>query len=294
MGPMHRPASHPQRPSRAVGRLAACVAGTLVVALALGSSLSHEHTAASGLSGSAITSAGQPAELTVAGAGESAVRILLRPLALGDALAANPALASRANSAPAIAVRELAAPVRRRVGRLTVEARPDPLRVTVTNERGQLVQEVAFEHDGRITIALDSQPVLGLGEGGPRPTPDRPWREQPVQFDRRGALDTMEPRWQADMYGSRNPAPMLLGTRGLGRCSWRRRGCRWTCGTPTAGSSCRGGPTRRPPRHRTSATSRRALGKGLPPPGAVVPGLLRPLRLRRPRSRPPRSATSRP
>ena len=42
------------------------------------------------------------------------------------------------------------------------------------------------------------------------------WREQPVQFDRRGALDTMEPRWQSDMYGSRNPVAMLLGTGGWG------------------------------------------------------------------------------
>jgi hypothetical protein len=55
-----------------------------------------------------------------------------------------------------------------------------------------------------------------MGEGGPRPEPGRPWREQPVQFDRRGKLDIMEPRWQADMYGSRNPAAMLLGTAGWG------------------------------------------------------------------------------
>ena len=37
-----------------------------------------------------------------------------------------------------------------------------------------------------------------------------------MQFDRRGALDTMEPRWQSDMYGSRNPVAMLLGTGGWG------------------------------------------------------------------------------
>ena len=35
-------------------------------------------------------------------------------------------------------------------------------------------QEVVFEDDGRLSVALDSQPVLGLGEGGPRPTPGRP------------------------------------------------------------------------------------------------------------------------
>ena len=78
------------------------------------------------------------------------------------------------------------------------------------------MQELVFEADGTLSFKLDEQPVLGMGEGGPRPQPGRPWREQPVQFDRRGQLDTMEPRWQADMYGSRNPVAMLLGTGGWG------------------------------------------------------------------------------
>ena len=78
------------------------------------------------------------------------------------------------------------------------------------------MQELVFEEDGTLSFALDEHPVLGMGEGGPRPEKDRPWREQPVQFDRRGALDTMEPRWQSDMYGSRNPVAMLLGTGGWG------------------------------------------------------------------------------
>ena len=55
-----------------------------------------------------------------------------------------------------------------------------------------------------------------MGEGGPRPEQGSPWRQQAVQFDRRGKLDTMEPRWQSDMYGSRNPVAMLFGTAGWG------------------------------------------------------------------------------
>ena len=74
--------------------------------------------------------------------------------------------------------------------------------LTVTNAAGQAVQEIVFEDDGTLSFKLDEHPVLGMGEGGPRPEKGTAWREQAVQFDRRGQLDTMEPRWQADMDGS--------------------------------------------------------------------------------------------
>ena len=105
---------------------------------------------------------------------------------------------------------------RRRVGKLNVEVRPGPLTLVVRNAAGQLIQEVVFADDGTLSFKLDEHPVLGMGEGGPRPQKGENWREQSVQFDRRGALDTMEPRWQSDMYGSRNPVAMLLGTERLG------------------------------------------------------------------------------
>ena len=60
------------------------------------------------------------------------------------------------------------------------------------------MQEVIFENDGTLSFALDEHPVLGMGEGGPRPEKDRPWGEQPVQFDCRGVCETMEPRWHSD------------------------------------------------------------------------------------------------
>ena len=97
-----------------------------------------------------------------------------------------------------------------------IEVRGNPLTIVVTSPSGRLVQELVFEADGLLGFRLDGQPVLGLGEGGPKPERGAPWREQPVQFDRRGRLDTMEPRWQSDMYGSRNPAPVLFGTGGWG------------------------------------------------------------------------------
>jgi alpha-glucosidase/alpha-D-xyloside xylohydrolase len=92
--------------------------------------------------------------------------------------------------------------------------RPAPLTVVVTTVAGEPVQELVFEDGGEVAFKLDGRPVLGMGEGGPRPERGMAWREQPVQFDRRGRLDAMEPRWQSDMYGSRNPAPVLAGTGG--------------------------------------------------------------------------------
>lgn len=156
-----------------------------------------------------LMTAGQPAELQIRATGEHSVRVTLKPVTFAADFPATPAVVDRAYPAPAIRIQSLATPVRQRVGRLRVEVSPSPLTVTITNAAGQLVQKLAFGADGTLVFALDDQPVLGMGEGGPRPAPGTPWREQPVQFDRRGALDTMEPRWQSDMYGSRNPAAAL-------------------------------------------------------------------------------------
>jgi alpha-glucosidase/alpha-D-xyloside xylohydrolase len=90
------------------------------------------------------------------------------------------------------------------------------LRVTVRDAGGRVIQTLRFEADGPLTFDVGDGPVLGMGEGGPRPAQGRPWREQPVQFDRRGALDTMEPRWQADMYGSRKSRGGAVRHVGLG------------------------------------------------------------------------------
>ena len=158
------------------------------------------------------------------------------------------------------------------VGRLHVEVRPAPLTLIVTSENGTPIQRLTFENDGTLSFALDDASVLGMGEGGPKPTPGTPWRDQPVQFDRRGALDTMEPRWQSDMYGSRNPVAMLLGTSGWGLFV----ATPWVQVDLRAKDLGRFVPWKPSPDVRTPQNERNQqqnAGKGLPPADSVVPGL---------------------
>jgi alpha-glucosidase (family GH31 glycosyl hydrolase) len=223
----------------------------------------------------AITAAGQPAQLDVRAAGERSLRVTLKPVAFKDDFPINPAVAApapRRDAAPALSLREVTTPVRKTVGALSVEVRPSPLTVRVTNRAGALVQEIVFETDGTLSFALDDQPVLGLGEGGPLPEKGAAWREHPVQFDRRGALDTMQPRWQADMYGSRNPVAMLLGTRGWGlfvAAPWGQVDLRKADRgffIPRTPSDAERVP-------QTERNQQQTLAKGLPPAAAFVPGL---------------------
>jgi alpha-glucosidase (family GH31 glycosyl hydrolase) len=219
-----------------------------------------------------LTAAGQPAELAIRVAGDNAVRVTLKPISFSGDFPATPAVVDRAYPAPVIRIRSLAKPIRQRAGRLMINVKPAPLTVTVTNAAGQLVQELIFESDGRLAFKVDEHPVLGLGEGGPRPAQGTPWREQPVQFDRRGALDTMEPRWQSDMYGSRNPAAMLFGTSGWGlfvATPWVHVDMRET----DRGLFIPRPPTEAELAPQTERNQQQALGKGLPPASSYVPGL---------------------
>jgi alpha-glucosidase/alpha-D-xyloside xylohydrolase len=219
-----------------------------------------------------IAAAGQPAQLDVRVAGGQSIRVTLRPVAFKDEFPINPALAEREYPSPGLRVRELTRPVQRRVGNLSVEVRPNPLTLVVRNAAGQLVQEVVFESDGSLSFKLDEHPVLGMGEGGPRPQKGQNWREQPVQFDRRGALDTMEPRWQSDMYGSRNPVAMLLGTGGWGMfvaAPWVQVDLR----SPDRGRFVPFKPTGQEGAPQTERNQQQALGKGIPPIDRMVPGL---------------------
>ncbi len=219
----------------------------------------------------AITAAGRPAELIVRPAGPHSVRITLKPLGVTVDDAENPALATRPPAPPALRLTVLAGHRAVSVGTLRVDVLPNPLTVIIKNRAGGTIQELSFEPDGRVTFETGHAPVLGLGEGGPRPARGDDWRRTPVQFDRRGAFDTMEPRWQADMYGSRNPAPVLFGTAGWGlfvAAPWvtvdLRHAARGVFQPVAPDASAA---------PQTEGNQQQALGKGLPPASSFVPGL---------------------
>ncbi len=128
-----------------------------------------------------LTTGGQPAELQIRLAGDNLGHKIRHK---GGYFPATPAVVDRPYPAPVIRLRSLVKPMEQRVGRLTVAVKPNPLTVTVTNASGQLVQELVFEADGTLAYKLDDQPVLGLGEGGPRPAQGTPWREQALSTSR--------------------------------------------------------------------------------------------------------------
>jgi len=219
-----------------------------------------------------LTTGGQPAQLEVRAAGDRAVRISLRPINVGDTVFATPALVDRRYPAPTLSIRSLTRPVQAKVGNMRVDVRAAPLTVSVTNASGQIVQRVVFENDGTLSFGLDDRPVLGMGEGGPRPEQGKPWRQQPIQFDRRGRLDTMEPRWQSDAYGSRNPVAMLVGTKGWGLfvpTPWGQIDLR----DQTRGVLVPWRPTSRDSTPQNERNQQQAQAKGLPPVDRVIPGV---------------------
>ena len=219
-----------------------------------------------------ITAAGEPARLELRAAGAHAVRVTLKPASVGDGLPATPALADRPPGEPVLSLTELAGPIERTVGALRVEVRPNPLTVFVRRASGTLVQQLTFEPDGTLAFRLDDAPVLGLGEGGPRPSRGTPWREQPVQFDRRGLDDEMQPRWQSDMYGSRNPAAVLMGTSGWGlfvATPWVEVDLR----DPARGVFRPWEPPPGAEVPQNQENQQQTLGKGKPPVDRIVPGL---------------------
>ena len=227
---------------------------------------------ASGAGAQTITAAGEPAQLDIRQAGEHSIRVTLTPLSFAADLPFHPAIAERVYPKPALSLRSIAKPVTRDVGNLKVEVRPQPLTVVVSTKDGRPVQELSFREDGSLAFRLDGQPVLGMGEGGPRPERGSNWREQVVQFDRRGRLDEMEPRWQSDMYGSRNPVAMLVGTGGWGLfvpTPWVLVDLR----DPATGVFLPWQPAGTEAAPQTQTNQQQSLGKGIPPIAGIVPGL---------------------
>lgn len=210
-------------------------------------------------------------ELVVTAVEDGALRITLAPAGTHGDLPPNPAIDLEGLPEPAL---RLSADGDGRsettVAGLRVAASTSPLTVTISRPNGTAVQTLVFEPDGSVAFELGDAPVLGLGEGGPRFERGAEWRQAPVEFDRRGRLAEMAPRWQSNMYGSRNPVPMLFGTDGWGLFV----GAPWVrvdlCDPERGRFLPVQPPSDTPQDHDNQGEN---LGKGIPPPETFVTGL---------------------
>ncbi len=155
-----------------------------------------------------------PALLEIRESGSGSIRITLKPIDMDREFPYTPVLTEKNYPDPMVSIREISGSLEKTVGNFIINILPEPLRIIVHNNQGALIQELTFSENGQLAFKLDNQPVLGLGEGGPRMGED--WRNDIIEFDRRGRLHKMEPRWQANVYGSRNPVALLVGTGGWG------------------------------------------------------------------------------
>jgi alpha-glucosidase/alpha-D-xyloside xylohydrolase len=161
-----------------------------------------------------IMSGGKESVLEIRESGPNSLRITLRPKEVAPSALQTPVLAAEKIGEPALSLRSVKKPVTKKVGAFTLEIAPDPLVVSVKDGGDRLVQKITFLPDGRVSFNIDNKPILGMGEGGPRM--GRDWKDDTIEFDRRGRLHEMVPRWQSNAYGSRNPVAFLVGTAGWG------------------------------------------------------------------------------
>src|SRR5262245_46797215 len=147
----------------------------------------------------------EPAQLDIRSAGEHSIRVTLKPVSFQAAFPFSPALSDHEYAAATVSLREIAQGTRAKVGNLNVEVSPNPLTIIARDAGGRLIQKIVFHEDGNLSFRIGGQPVLGMGGGGPLPRAN--FRTLPIEFDRRGRLEDMQPRWQSDAYGSRNPVP---------------------------------------------------------------------------------------
>ena len=219
-----------------------------------------------------LTAGGQPASISIRPAGSHSVRITLKPLSYTPDYPYTPALVDSPHPAPVLVLRELNGLFRCKVNDLGVTVSASPLTVTITRTDGSLVQKLVFGGGDSVRFTLDGSPLLGLGEGGPKPQKGIDWRAQPIVFDRRGLFDEMQPRWQSDAYGSRNPVPLVIGTRGwalFAASPWVQVDLR----DPGTGVFIPWKPTAADTVLQTEKNQGLVLSKGLPPADSTIAGL---------------------
>ena len=214
----------------------------------------------------------QPGRLDIRSAGEGGIRITLKPLTYLSDFPKTPAVIEKSYGKPVISLTRIIQPIKKLVGDLIVEVKPLPATIIITNKKHQLIQQIELNTNGNLSFKLDEGPVLGLGEGGQAPEKGVDWRTLPVQYDRKGRYYKMQPRWQSEAYGSRNPVPLLVDPG-----QWAMFVVSpWVEVDLTAkdhGTFIPWQPSGNEGVPQTFSNQGLNLGKGLPPINEIVPGL---------------------
>ncbi|MDZ7737845.1 MAG: glycoside hydrolase family 31 protein [Bacteroidales bacterium] len=155
-----------------------------------------------------------PVRVEIREAGSTGLRFTVIPVEFDRESIDGPELALQTDKAPLAVIDSENADEKISTQNFIIDLKSDPLRINIKSLSEETIQELVFMDNGQVLFNLDESPVLGMGEGGPRM--GRGWRNETIEFDRRGRLHKMEPRWQANAYGSRNPVPLLVGTGGWG------------------------------------------------------------------------------
>ena len=215
--------------------------------------------------------AGRPSQLIIRKAGEKTLRVTLKPLNYSKDFTASPAIVERKYESPILVVNN-EKEQEKVTGNFKISIKQNPLSIRITDRQGRLIQNFVFSNDGNLIFQTNDELLLGLGEGGTKPLPGVDWRRLPVEYDRRGRYDSMQPRWQRDAYGSRNPVPMLVGTGGWAIfvvSPWVQADLR----NQDKGVFIPWKPEDKDLIPQTEKNQGIVAGKGLPPIDEIVPGL---------------------
>src|SRR5687767_14607686 len=93
-----------------------------------------------------ITVANKPAQLDIRRAGAASIRVTLKPISFVGDFPYTPALAEREYLPPEISLRSLSKSVTKKIGEITVEVKPNPLSLIITNSKGENIQRIVFEN----------------------------------------------------------------------------------------------------------------------------------------------------
>lgn len=214
----------------------------------------------------------QPSRIEIRLIGAKSLRVTVIPDIYKKKIPNHPALSTQLDSTAVLVISELETLQTKTIGDFKVQLTKDPLSLIIYGKTGNKIQELNFLPNGNVSFMIGDAPVLGMGEGGPKPPKEENWRNLPIEYDRRGRDHKMVPRWQSDAYGSRNPVPFLLGTAGWGIfvvSPW----VEIDLTDPKKGVFVPSKLENTTLEKQSEANQSKNLGKGLPPNAAIVPGL---------------------